>query len=705
MKSKRFFVVCAAALLGGAGQLFAAPVISSFTPTFGASSDPSGVIITGNGFRPGTLVVRFNGVQDTTAVATAADGTQIQARVPAGATNGANPIFVSVNGLGTYSSQDFTVIGSGPYISSFSPNIGGSGAAVMINGAHFVTPLAVYFNGLIAPGASAPTPTQISVIAPAGITTGPISVATSLGTYTSAASFYVPAILTGFSPTNGRPGTNVLITGTNFLGASAVRFNGLDAASFNVLSNRAILAVVPIAATTGPIRIVTPAGSVFTSSNFVVQPTVVGFSPAFGPVGTSVTVLGANFNVGTPVVKFSGVPAAVPTGVTFGQLTAVVPAGATNGPITVTTTNGTATSATNFFLPAVISSFAPSNSAPGTLVAIKGNNFTGISAVAFSGTLAGAFYVTNNTSLGALVPLDVTTGPITVTTPAGTSTSASNFYGVPVIHSFSPTRGLPGNAVTLAGQNFLGASAVRFNGSNAVFSVVDNTTISATVPANAPAGPISLTAPAGSTTSTQSFTLDYTANLSLTVTDTPDPVTVGYPLSYTIAIMNSGPFLTPGVILTDTLSATVTLIAASTTQGTLNTNANPVTGDLGQIGLGATVTVTLTVVPQAAGAITNYVRVTGQYPDPALANNSATNGTCVQSAQSAPILGVQFISPDQVRLAWPAGLTNYSLEFKSPITANDWAPVATPPVIVGNESQVTESNNQSPRYYRLHRSP
>jgi uncharacterized repeat protein (TIGR01451 family) len=301
--------------------------------------------------------------------------------------------------------------------------------------------------------------------------------------------------------------------------------------------------------------------------------------------------------------------------------------------------------------------------------------------------------------------VDVVSGPITVTTPAGTASSASNFYGVPVIGSFNPTHGLPGTNVTLSGLNFLGASAVRFSGSNAVFSVVDNTTISATVPANAPAGPISLTAPAGSATSTQSFTLDYTANLSLSVTDAPDPVIVGDPLRYTIAIVNSGPFLTPGVILTDTLPATVTLIAAGTTQGTLNTNANPVTGDLGQIGVGATVRVTLTVVPQAAGVITNYVRVTGQYPDPGLANNSATNSTVVQSAQSAPILGVQFLPPDQVRLSWPAGLTNYSLEFKSPITANDWAPVATPPVIVGNESQVTESNNQSPRYYRLHRQP
>jgi len=703
MNSKDCFAVGAAVLLLGAGQLFGAPIITSFTPTLGASSDPGYISISGSGFKPGTLVVRFNGVQDLSAVATAADGTLIQARVPAGATNGANPIFVSVGGVGTYSAQDFTVIGPGPYITDFSPTTGGSGAMVTINGAHFVTPFTVRFNGVAAPGASAPAPTQISVNAPVGVTTGPISVErVGWGTNTTTALFYVPPAVTGFSPAAGRAGTNVLITGTNFLGTSAVRFNGLDAASFNVLSNRAIQAVVPVVATTGLIRIITPAGSVFTGSNFVVQPTILSFSPAFGAVGTNVTITGANFNVGTPVVKFNGVPAGVPTGVTFGQLSAVVPAGATTGPITVTTTDGTATSATNFFLPAVITSFTPSNSAPGTLVAIKGTNFTSASAVAFSGTPAAAFYVTNSGSLGALVPAGVTTGPITVTTPAGTASSAANFYGAPVINNFNPTHGLPGINVTLTGQNFIGASAVRFNGSNAIIAVVNNTTINATVPANAPTGPITVIAPAGTNTSAQTFTLDYTANLSVSVTDAPDPLVVGNPLLYTITIVNGGPFAVPGVTLTNTLPGTVNLIAATTTQGTLNTNANPVTGNLGQINVGANLTITLTVLPQAAGAITNVARVAGQYPDPALANNSATNGTFVQPV---PILGVVFVPPNQVRVSWASALSNYSLEFKSPVTAANWSPVPTPSLIVGNESQVTETNNLSPRYYRLHRLP
>lgn len=701
MKLKYLFAVLAVPVLLGAGPLFAAPVISSFTPTFGASNDPSYIIISGSGFSPGTLVVRFNGVRDTGASANTMDS--IQAHVPVGATNGSNPIFVSVNGVVTYSAQDFTVIGSGPYVTDFSPTNGSAGTAVTINGVHFTAPLTVKFNGVTAPGASAPTPTQISVNAPAGVTTGPISVTTTFGTHTNPSNFFVPPVVTGFSPAAGRPGTNVVITGTNFLGAIAVRFNEtLDATSFIVLSNRAIQAVVPIAATTGRIRIITPAGSVYTSSNFVVQPTLTGFTPGFGAMGTNVTITGANFNSGTPVVKFNGVQAAPPSGVTFSQLTAVVPAGATTGPITVTNTSGAVTSAINFFVSAVITSFTPSNSAPGTLVAIKGTNFTGASAVTFAGTPAAGFHVTNNTSLGAFVPAGVTSGLISVTTPAGTVNSSNKFYGAPVISSFNPTHGLPGTNVVISGQNFLDASSVRFNGSNATFAVINNTNINATVPANAQPGPITVIAPAGTNTSAQSFTLDFTANLSLSVSDSPDPVVVGNNLLYSITIANGGPYVAPGVTFTNTLPGTVNLIAATTTQGALNTNANPVTGNLGQLGVGANLTITLTVAPQATGPITNFATFASQYPDPTPANNSATNVTFVQPL---PILGVKALPPNLVRLSWPTSLSNYTLEFKSVITNTVWSPILTLPVIVGSESQVTETNNQSPRYYRLRRLP
>src|SRR5678809_320390 len=83
-------------LLLACGPRLSGASISSFSPTLGSHSDPNPVFIFGTGFSPGTLVVKFNGVVDPTAGATAADGTIIQAQVPVGATTG--PISVQVNG-------------------------------------------------------------------------------------------------------------------------------------------------------------------------------------------------------------------------------------------------------------------------------------------------------------------------------------------------------------------------------------------------------------------------------------------------------------------------------------------------------------------------------------------------------------------------------------------------------------------------------
>ena len=67
-----------------------------------------------------------------------------------------------------------------------------------------------------------------------------------------------PPTLTRFSPTRGPVGTQVTLTGTHFFEATAVRFNGIDASGFEVVSGASIEAVVPQEATSGPISVVTP---------------------------------------------------------------------------------------------------------------------------------------------------------------------------------------------------------------------------------------------------------------------------------------------------------------------------------------------------------------------------------------------------------------------------------------------------------------
>jgi len=75
--------------------------------------------------------------------------------------------------------------------------------------------------------------------------------------------------ISSFTPTSGPVGTNVVINGANFTGATTVTFNGVNA-SFTVNSSIKITATVPTGATTGPIVVMAPGGQATSSSSFTV---------------------------------------------------------------------------------------------------------------------------------------------------------------------------------------------------------------------------------------------------------------------------------------------------------------------------------------------------------------------------------------------------------------------------------------------------
>jgi hypothetical protein len=669
------------------------PYIADVTPAFGSVND----LITINGAHfTNATAVKFNNTPSTSVIVNGA-ATQISARVPAGATSG--PITV-VTPQGTNNSPGpFTVVGAGPYITAFTPTAGSAGATVFVYGVHFTGATNATFNGVPGINFFVQSDTQLRVDAPSGVTTGPMAVNSPSGRSQTSSNFFVAPVIRTVSPGLGRAGTNVVLTGSNFLGTVSVSFAGTNAA-FTVVNNTNIQTTVPVGARTGLIRVTTPAFSAFSAANFVVQPTVTGFAPNIGIPGTSVTISGANFNVvGTPTVRFNGVAAAPPTGISFGQLTAVVPAGTTTGPISVTTTDGSYTNANNFFLPPSITNFTPTNSLPGTLVVITGQNFIGASAVSFAGQPATSFAVSNNTIIGATVPVGVLSGPVTVLAPAGLATSVRNFYGAPIITDFAPRHGLPGTNVTLIGTNLLGATTVRFNGVSATFGVVNNNQISATVPNGAQTGPITVVAPAGTNTSTLNFSLDYTSDLSVSITNSPNPVTVGSNLLYNITIWNSGLFDAPNATLTNTLPASVHLLAASiSAPWTLVTNGNPITGSASSFPNGGSATLLLTVAPQSPGNILDTIKVSSDNSDPAPGDNFATINTTVDPLA---LLSIQQ-QTNTIKVSWPSALTNYSLQYRNDVTNGGfWSNSTAVPVISGAQKSVTETNNGSAKYYRL----
>ncbi len=242
--------------------------------------------------------------------------------------------------------------------------------------------------------------------------------------------------ITSFTPTSGVQNTTVVITGTNFGSASAVRFNGTSAA-FTVNSTTQITAQSPVGATTGPISVTTPGGTATSAASFTViagtgVPSITSFSPAYGPTVSTVVVIAGTNLTGATAVSFNGVNAPSYTVTSATQIAVSVPAAATTGPISVTTPGGTATSSASFTVltgngTPTITSFSPTTGSVNTSVTITGTNFVNVTGVTFGGVAAAAPTVASDTQLTAKVPSGAVTGQIVVTTGLGSGTSATNF--------------------------------------------------------------------------------------------------------------------------------------------------------------------------------------------------------------------------------------------------------------------------------------
>jgi uncharacterized repeat protein (TIGR01451 family) len=127
-----------------------------------------------------------------------------------------------------------------------------------------------------------------------------------------------------------------------------------------------------------------------------------------------------------------------------------------------------------------------------------------------------------------------------------------------------------------------------------------------------------------------------TADVALTMADTPDPVVVRTNLTYTLTVQNNGPDAASGVTLTDPLSSDAVFVSATASQGTCTRAGSGsrnglVTCAVGTISAGGAATVTIVVSPSRAGTLTNTATVRASSPDANLTNNSATETTTVRA--------------------------------------------------------------------------
>jgi predicted outer membrane repeat protein len=335
-------------------DLIIKPSIYDIDPVAGAQGNL--VNINGANFTNASIVKFYNGEVTLPSVKYfVINSTLIQALVPLPTGVSVGKITVEVGGQSANSVEDFTFVPA-PTVTNAIPNPANIGSTVTVTGTNFVVGgTTVRISSIPATIVSVNSSTELTFTVPNGASSGELIVQTAGGrfdyspfTITNAA---IPNI-TGFNPTSGFVGTQVVISGTNFNVVNGVLFNGVSA-SFTKNNNTTITAIVPNGATTGKIQVNSPNGNDISGSDFTVivtpppAPTITNFSPTSGPIGTIVTINGTNFT-GTTEVKFSANQIATYTVVNSTKITATVPTGTINGPITVTTAGGSVTSSGSF---------------------------------------------------------------------------------------------------------------------------------------------------------------------------------------------------------------------------------------------------------------------------------------------------------------------------------------------------------------------
>ena len=316
--------------------------------------------------------------------------------------------------------------------------------------------------------------------------------------------FAAAPVVTGlFSTTSGPAsgGTPIIILGSGFTGATAVKIGGNPVTSFTVVDDGTIDATTPAA---------TPAA-----------PTVTAISPNFGPTAggsifSIVTITGTNFldvadvvvtapggtGTGSGLFTYTGVVTGLSIGGTavaagnFGvdsatQIQAIAPPGIPGvaGVIVTTATNNSGSSGDRLYTytdggPG-ISTVGPQYglTAGGNSVTITGSNFvpgtkrdgSTATTVTIGGNPATNVVVTSTVSLTATVPAgSIGAQQVAVSTVAGTATNSYLYLAPanPIITSISPNGGsianggtiAGGTSVTITGSNFTGATSVTIGG-------------------------------------------------------------------------------------------------------------------------------------------------------------------------------------------------------------------------------------------------
>ncbi len=731
------------------------PTLTSLSPNSAAEGSPAFTLtVNGANFVNGSVVRWDSSARPTTFVS----ATQLTAQIPAsdlagGAGTAQVTVFNPAPGGGTSSALSFTIttFNPSPTISGLNPgqaNAGGAAFTLTVNGSSFVPSSVVRWNGsdraTMFVNATQVT-AQITAADIANVGSAAITVFTPTpgGGVSGTLNFSITQgpnpspTLTSINPTttpSGGTAFTLTLTGTNFINASLVRWNGADrTTTFDSATQlRAQITANDIAnAGSVQVTVFNPAssgggggGGTSSAQTFTITqapnpaPVLTSISPSSviaGSAAQTVTLTGTGFipasmarvngnnwqtafiNSTTLTIQLAASDVASPASL---AITVVNPApgGGTSGAQTLTVSNNNPTP--------TLTSLNPTNVGSGGAaftLTVNGTNFVSGAVVRLNGTDRMTTFVSSTQVTAAILSNDIAApGQATITvfnpaSPSGGGGGLSNSLTlnivtpnpVPVITSLSPnpvTAGGPAFTLTITGTGFVSPSAVSFNGANRVATFVNNTTLTIQVAANeiASAGTANITV-----TNPPSAGGGGGASNALTLTiitvSNPAPVLTGISPS---SVMAGSAALTVTLTGTGFIPASMARVNGNNWQ-TAFVNSTTLTIQLAASNIASAASLAITVFNPAPGGGTSGAQtlsVSANNPTPTLTSVSPNSVTAGSATFILTATGTNFINGSVIRWNGMDRPTTFvsSTQLTAQISAADVASASSVAVTVFN---------------------
>jgi uncharacterized delta-60 repeat protein len=693
------------------------PEITELSPTSAGVGGASFTLtVTGSNFVSASTV-DWNG---SALVTTYENATTLSATVPASDLTQAGTAKITVVSPGNVASKSVPFsVGGAPAITALNPSAGTQGEGqftITVTGSNFVSASTVDWNGSALVTAFGNATTLTATVPASDLTqagTANITVVSPGNVVSNSESFIiggVPAI-TALNPPAGTQGEGqftITVTGSNFVSASTVDWNG--SALVTTFANATTLtATVPASdltqAGTANVTVVSPGNVASNSETFTIggTPAITALNPPAGTQGEgqfTLTVTGSNF-VSASTVDLNG-SALVTTYGNATTLTATVPASdltqASTANVTVVSPGNVASNSEPFIIGGVpaITALNPAAGTQGEgqfTLTVSGSNFVSASTVDWNGSALVTTYG-NATTLTATVPAsDLTqagTANITVVSPGNVASNSESFIigGVPAITALNPSTGTQGEGqftLTVTGINFVSASTVDWNGSALMTTFGNATTLTATVPASdltqAGTANVTVVRPGSVASNSESFIIGGVPAITAL---NPSAGTQGEG-QFTLTVTGNN-FVSASTVDWNGSALVTTYENATTLTATVPAS------DLTQAG-----TANITVVSPGNVASNSEAFTTG--PPPSITSLSPASGTQGEGAFTLTVTGVNFVTGSTVDWngsALAPTIFNSTTSLTATVPASDLAQAGTASITVVNPGGVASSAAQFP---------